>query len=86
MHTEYTEALEQEVSLLKAQCRNLKEQLEGAAGQPSAVPAAERPAENLPPAGSDKMRQQQQRLQQGVLLLHHFLFSSEAPLSLKKNS
>ncbi|XP_074518583.1 coiled-coil domain-containing protein 57 isoform X2 [Halichoeres trimaculatus] len=62
---DYTEALEQEVSLLKAQCRNLKVQLEGAAGQPSAAAAADKPTEVLPPAGSDKMGPHQQRLQQG---------------------
>ncbi|CAJ1080580.1 coiled-coil domain-containing protein 57 [Xyrichtys novacula] len=61
----YTEALEQEVSLLKAQCRHLKEQLEGTAGQPSTAPAVDRPTRHLQPGGSENIQRQQQALEQG---------------------
>ncbi|XP_034564723.1 coiled-coil domain-containing protein 57 [Notolabrus celidotus] len=51
----YSEALEQEVSLLKARCRHLKEQLEGATGQPG---PADKPTEDLPSVGSDSRQLQ----------------------------
>ncbi|XP_020495924.2 coiled-coil domain-containing protein 57 isoform X1 [Labrus bergylta] len=53
---DYTEALEQEVSLLKAQCRKLKEQLEG---------ATDKPTDDLPPAAPDNTHMKLQRPEQG---------------------
>ncbi|KAM6964625.1 coiled-coil domain-containing protein 57 [Tautogolabrus adspersus] len=58
---DYTEALEQEVSLLKAHCRTLKEQLEGATGLLSVAPATE----DLPPALPDNTYMKLQGLEQG---------------------
>ncbi|XP_041672487.1 coiled-coil domain-containing protein 57 isoform X2 [Cheilinus undulatus] len=55
---DYTDALEQEVSQLKAQCRKLKEQLEGATGPLSASPFAHKPSEDLIPADNTIMGQQ----------------------------
>ncbi|KAM4623899.1 coiled-coil domain-containing protein 57 isoform 3-T4 [Polymixia lowei] len=48
---EYTQALEQEVSVLKAHCRHLEEQLEGATGPPNA--ATDGPAVALVPVAPD---------------------------------
>uniref|UniRef100_UPI0037E78F7E coiled-coil domain-containing protein 57 n=1 Tax=Semicossyphus pulcher TaxID=241346 RepID=UPI0037E78F7E len=47
--TDYSEALELEVSRLKARCRHLQEQLEGATGVPHLAPAADKRTEDLVP-------------------------------------
>ncbi|XP_071391732.1 coiled-coil domain-containing protein 57 [Centroberyx affinis] len=49
----YTQALEQEVSLLKARCRRLEGQLEGAAGPLDPAAATDTPAEALAPVAPD---------------------------------
>ncbi|XP_035526239.1 coiled-coil domain-containing protein 57-like [Morone saxatilis] len=45
---DYTQALEQEVSQLKARCRHLEEKLEGAVGLPSLAPVTEDPVPTVP--------------------------------------
>ncbi|XP_070708397.1 coiled-coil domain-containing protein 57 [Pempheris klunzingeri] len=66
---DYTQALEQEVSRLKARCRHLERQLEGAVGPPSLAPATDTPIEDLAPTLPDDTRPQNQRLQKGDLSL-----------------
>uniref|UniRef100_UPI003AAEFF66 coiled-coil domain-containing protein 57 n=1 Tax=Centroberyx gerrardi TaxID=166262 RepID=UPI003AAEFF66 len=51
--TKYTQALEQEVSLLKARCRHLEGQLEGAAEPLNLAAATNKPAEALAPVAPD---------------------------------
>ncbi|XP_044033494.1 coiled-coil domain-containing protein 57 isoform X2 [Siniperca chuatsi] len=51
MAADYTQALEQEVSLLKARCQSLKERLEGVTRLPSLAPATDKPTEDLAPIG-----------------------------------
>ncbi|KAM7371281.1 hypothetical protein PAMP_010766 [Pampus punctatissimus] len=66
---DYTQALEQEVSQLKARCRYLEGQLEGAPGLSSLAQARDKPAEDLAPVIPDKTHPQNQGLKQGSLCL-----------------
>ncbi|XP_051272731.1 coiled-coil domain-containing protein 57 isoform X2 [Dicentrarchus labrax] len=62
---DYTQALEQEVSQLKARCRHLEEKLEGPIGLPSLAP------EDLLPTVPHNTRLQYQGLKQGGLCLEN---------------
>ncbi|XP_067432233.1 coiled-coil domain-containing protein 57 isoform X2 [Thunnus thynnus] len=66
---DYTQALEQEVSLLKARCRHLEGQLESATRLSSLAQATDKPAEGLAPIIPDSTHPQNQGLKQGSLFL-----------------
>ncbi|CAK6981200.1 coiled-coil domain-containing protein 57 isoform X4 [Scomber scombrus] len=66
---DYTQALEQEVSLLKTRCRLLEGQLEGATGLSSLAQAEDKPAEDLAPIIQDSTHPQNHGLKHGCLCL-----------------